>query len=108
MIRKFFGDGERDFALPSKMILELQAKTNAGFGDLLRRAMAGTYRFEDITETIRLALIGGGTSPADAARLVATYAEAEGRPFAEAHMLALDILTDRYAGSQPAEQEPAA
>lgn len=108
MIRKFFGDGERDFALPAKLILELQEKTRAGFGDLLRRATAGSYRFEDITETIRLALIGGGTSPIDAARLVESYVEAEGRPFVEAHMLALDILTDRYVGASPAEQESAA
>lgn len=104
MIRKFFGDGERDFALPAKMILELEATTGAGFGELLRRATSGSYRFRDIAETIRLALIGGNTLPLDAARLVETYVETEGRPFADAHLLALDILTDRYAGNAADEQ----
>jgi hypothetical protein len=105
MIRRFFGDGERDFALPTKMILELEATTQTGFGDLTRRMASHGYRFKDIAETIRLGLIGGGISTADAARMIATYVEDEGRPLIEAHMLALDILSNRYAGDQPIEQD---
>lgn len=104
MIRKFFGDGEREFALPARMIPELERTTGAGFGELLRKATAGSYRFAEITETIRLAMIGGGTSPEQAHALVTTYVATEGNPFVTAHMLALDILTDFYAG---ASDEPA-
>ena len=105
MIRKFFGDGEREFALPAKVIHDLESKTGAGLGELFSRAVAGLYRFADITETIRLGLIGGGTSPAEAARLVETYVSADAMPLREAHVLALEILTHRYIGDQPEEQE---
>jgi len=104
MIRKFFGDGERDFALPANMIHELERVTGNGIGELFRKATANTYRFTEVAETIRLAMIGGGTSPADASALVTAYVGTEGNPFVAAHMLALDILTDFYAG---ASDEPA-
>jgi hypothetical protein len=90
------------------MILELEAKTDAGIGELFRRAVANHYRFREITETIRLALIGGCAAPVEAARLVTAYVEADGRPFAEAHALALDILSHFYVGDQPAAPEPTA
>jgi hypothetical protein len=108
MIRKFFGDGERDFALPAKMILELERTTGAGLGELFRKLTAGTFRFAEITETIRLAMIGGGTSPEDADRLVHTYVDPEGTPLLRAHILATDILSDRYIGpNDGATDEPA-
>ena len=106
MIRKFFGDGERDFALPSKWILELERTTASGFGELLHRLRGGTFRLADLTETIRIAMIGGGASPADADALVTTYVAAEGNALIEAQILATDILLDRYAGTG-ATDEPA-
>ena len=98
-------NAERDFALPAKMIHELESKTGAGLGELITRGSAHMYRFADIAETIRLGLIGGGMSPAEAARLVETYVSADGMPLREAHVLALEILTNRYVGDQPEEQE---
>jgi hypothetical protein len=65
---------------------------------LFRKASAGTYRLAEITETIRLGMIGGGTSPADAEALTRNYVATDGTPFVEAHLLALDILTHFYAG----------
>ena len=108
MIRKFFGDGERDFALPSNMILELERTTGTGLGDLFRKATAGTYRFAEIAETIRLGMIGGGAPAHEADALVRTYVATEGNPFVEAHMLALDILTHFYVGEQKANDNEAA
>lgn len=99
MIRRFFGDGERDFALPAKMILELEEKTDTGFGDLWRKISSNSFRLIEITETIRLALIGGGTQPVDADRLVRTYVDLDGTSLVEAVVLASDILTDRYTGA---------
>ena len=70
--RAFFGDGERDFRVTPELIVELERKTGAGIGGLCRRLFAGDFKQVDVTETIRLALIGGGASPKDADALVAT------------------------------------
>ncbi|MEO7156704.1 MAG: gene transfer agent family protein [Vicinamibacterales bacterium] len=105
MIRKFFGDGERDFALPMTMIHELERKRDAAFGTLLSRVRTGQFHFDDLAETIRLALIGGGTPAQEAAALVEAYVAAEGNALIEAQILATDILLDRYAGKEPAEQD---
>lgn len=104
MIRKFFGDGERDFALPAKMILELERKRGVAFGALLSRVRDGQFYFDDLAETIRLALIGGNTPANEADALVRTYVAAEDTALIEAQILAADILLDRYAG-QAAEQD---
>ena len=64
----FFGDGERNFLLTPELIVELERKTGAGIGSLCRRLFAGEFKHAEITETIRLALIGGGTSPKEAGR----------------------------------------
>lgn len=70
-----FADGVYDFALPLPQIEELQQKTGAGIGALFARLLKGVVETEtgtyvmpsdaafyanDIVETIRLALIGGG------------------------------------------------
>ncbi|WP_105385155.1 gene transfer agent family protein [Neorhizobium alkalisoli] len=80
--RAFFGDGEKVFAFPSReLIEELERKTGQGVGALFRRFRQSDYSFSDVTEIIRLGLIGGGTAPAEADRLVSVYAI--GRPLAE-------------------------
>ena len=89
--RAFFGDKERDFALSPSLVVELEAVTGAGIGGLFKRMIANEFKAKEITETIRLGLIGGGASPEIAARLVATYVPA--RPLIEAYALAVDILT---------------
>lgn len=93
----FFGDGEHEFALPSEQILELERVTGAGFGAIYARCMAGHFQLRDLTETIRLGLIGGGMSPKSATELVAAYT----KPTAviELFELAADILEARWTGS---------
>ncbi|MEW4400532.1 gene transfer agent family protein [Agrobacterium tumefaciens] len=71
--RQFFGDQERSFHLAPDLVLELERKVGAGIGGLSRRFFAGDFRFIELTEVIRLGLIGGGTEPSDAAQLVTTY-----------------------------------
>lgn len=95
--RQFFGDGERTFSLTPVLIVELERKTGAGIGGLCRRLFAGDFRHADLTETIRLALIGGGEAPEDAAALVATYAAH--RPLAETYPLAVAILETVWFGT---------
>ena len=93
----FFGDGEKTFALPSDQILELERKTGIGIGALYTRVLSGQFGFTDITEVIRLGLIGGGTSPKDANALVDAYAKPT--PIIEAFQLAADILETRWSGA---------
>jgi hypothetical protein len=93
----FFGDGEHDFLLTPEMIVELERKTGSGIGGLCRRLFAGDFKQSDVTETIRLALVGGGTSPKDADALVAAYAI--NRPFSEIYPLAVSILETLWFGN---------
>lgn len=95
-ITRLFGDAEYRFCITSKVVTELEAQTGAGIGALFRRMIAGEFRNADIIHTLRLGLIGGGTSPHDAARLVRTYVE--DRPFAETYPLAVDVLDALYSG----------
>lgn len=90
------------FRLRFAEIVELQTLTGAGPFELYARLSAGFPKFEDVRETIRLGLIGGGigwkgrdltadppvegvevkVTPALAARLVSTYVDTYG---SEAH-----------------------
>lgn len=94
--RAFFGDGERNFLLTPELIVELERKTGAGIGALCRRLFAGDFKHADVCETIRLALIGGGTSPKEADALVAAYAIK--RPLSEIFPLAVAILNALWFG----------
>ncbi len=102
---EFFGDRECSFALPADLIIELERKTGAGIGTLCKRVFGGNFALADLFETIRLGMIGGGTTPADAAALVNTYAK--GRPLAEIFPLAVAVLELAYFGSPIAEDAPA-
>ena len=93
---QFFGDGEHDFRLSPVEILELERQTGAGIGGLCQRLFRSDFKHADVTETIRLALIGGGEKPEDAAALVAAYATT--RPLAETFPLAVAILETLWFG----------
>lgn len=92
----FFGDGEKTFALTMPMIAELERKAGVGIGALYQRLMSAQFFIADLIEVIRLGLIGAGTSPTDAQRLVDTYAT--DRPVMEIVPLALDIVEARWSG----------
>ena len=59
--RAFFLDAERDFALNRTELQELQRKLGTGIGAIFQRVGRFDFYVEDLTETLRLALIGGGT-----------------------------------------------
>lgn len=97
--RAFFGDGEKLFAFPSReLIEELERKTGQGVGALFRRFRQSDYSFSDVTEIIRLGLIGGGAAPAEADRLVSVYAI--GRPLAEVFDVADGVITALFFGTE--------
>lgn len=101
----FFGDAERMFALTDRIVRELERKTGVGIGGLCKRVFAGHFAHADLVDTIRLALIGGGTNPAEATALVDAYAI--DRPFAEIFPLAVAILETAYFGSVTPNEEAA-
>lgn len=63
--------GEHTFALPIGQLRALQDSTSAGPEQLLRRMVNGEWRVDDLRETIRLGLIGGGLPNSEAGPLVA-------------------------------------
>lgn len=127
-----FADGEYSFALHLPQLAELQAKRETGIFVLYRRVMAGRFLMdtgeavghpqlgeafaEDIYETIRLALIGGGKGVVDgteivvsvltAKRLVETYVHPA--PLMENWGIAAAILGAKIVGyTPPKKAEPA-
>lgn len=100
--RAFFGDGEKAFAFPTRdLIMELETKTGHGIGALFRRFRDTNYSFTDVSEILRLGLIGGGTAPQEADRLVSVYAV--GRPLAEVFGVADGVITTLFFGK---DEEP--
>lgn len=93
----FFGDGKKTFALTTPMIQELERKTGHGIGAIFRRIQHHQFSLQDISEVIRLGLIGGGTKPVIADALVKTYVD--GQPLVESMEVALDVIAARFLGS---------
>ncbi|MFK4256461.1 gene transfer agent family protein [Agrobacterium tumefaciens] len=96
--RTFFGDGEKVFAFPTpELIKELEEKTGHGVGALLSRLQDERFAFMDLLQIIRLGLIGGGTTPREADRLVSIYGV--GRPWRESYFIALGIMNAVFYGN---------
>lgn len=60
--------------------------------------LGGRARVNDIRETIRLGLIGGGTPPAEAAKIVRDHVDT--RPLLESALLAYNIVAASLRGVQ--------
>lgn len=100
----FFGDGEHAFKLTPELIRELETKCGP-IGALCNRVFARNFAQADISETIRLSLIGAGTAPKRAAELVAAYVD--GRPLVETFELAARILERALFGNPYGDQASA-
>lgn len=124
-----FADGRYMFRLNIAGISELQEKAGVGFGEVFARLLAGRYKdgeggsfgmptegrwfIRDLTETIRLGLIGGGQGEVDgepvevtpiiANRLVTAYVL--GRPLKEAWNLAAAIVYATVEGVEDRAHE---
>lgn len=102
-----FGGDERRFRLGIAELIALQEKRNSGPMEIAARLQLGVWRVEDVTETLRIGLMGGGTEAKKARELV----EATVRPghitehvlTARAVLLvALQGLPDDPVGKAPA------
>jgi hypothetical protein len=86
-----WADGEYTFRLAIAQLRELQEKCDAGPLELYRRMFSGKWRLDDVRETIRLGLIGGGqVPPAAALKLVIRYVD--DRPLMESVDVARVVL----------------
>lgn len=102
-VTAFFGDGEHTFTIqpqgvpdPLALIEELQEKTGVGPYRLFNNISTDDFRVGDIREVLRLGLIGGGKSPAEAYKLVQRYFDRE--PISEYSTIALDIMVGMLFG----------
>ena len=68
-----FGGDARLFRLPLGRLRALQEKTDCGPLELCGRLSGGTWRIDDVRETILQGLIGGGLDQPSATKLVMTY-----------------------------------
>lgn len=69
-----WADGEHTFRLGIAQLEELQEKAGCGPFELMRRLTVGAWRIEEVRETLRLGLIGGGMEAVQALKLVNRYA----------------------------------
>lgn len=96
-----WADGEHRFRLAIGQLRELQEKCDAGPAEVLARLSSGKWRLDDVRETLRLGLIGGGLSPGDAHRLTVRYVDE--RPWLENVQPAQAVLMAALVG---APEEP--
>lgn len=96
-----WADGTYTFRLAWGQLAELQEKCNAGPYVVLNRIHDGSWRIEDISNVIRLGLIGGGMKPVEALNKVRAYVE--DRPPLENILFARTVLS---AGLMGVADEP--
>jgi len=95
-VRLDFAGEERTFALRIRELRALQGVCDAGPGELLQRFVAQRYRVDDVRETIRQGLIGGGDTDAIATKLMRDHFD--DRPLAQFVILAQAIVAAALLG----------
>jgi len=104
-----WADGTHKFNVAKlKCVLELEEKCGCGFAEIYTRLATGKWHFNDIRETLRLGLIGGGALPDRAMTLINRYVD--DRPFAENVLPAQAVIMAALVGVQgdnPEKKTPA-
>lgn len=92
-----WGDGEHQFRTGLKEWREIQEKCGgSGLIEIMDRLAHRTWKVDDVREPIRIGLIGGGMSPAQAFALVRIYVD--GRPLGESVNVSFAILAAAIIG----------
>lgn len=93
-----FGGGSYRFRLAMGELEELQEVTGVGPYHCLRRLLAGEWHLQDVRDTLRLGLIGGGLLANDALKLTRRYVD--DRPdWLRNATLAIAVLSAALAGA---------
>jgi len=83
--------GEDVFCLSKVgLILDLEDKCKAGIGIIAGRLESGAYGLNDVRETIRLGLIGGGATPERAMASVRNHVD--GNPLSHSVLVAYAVV----------------
>lgn len=107
IIEDDFADGTYKFALTWSLAGEWEKTNGSLYATLLQTSRTGVVGLNDARELVRLGLIGGGTTPKEALRLVRTYVEE--RPAAENFELVVRIMDAFFHGKgvpDPDEGKP--
>lgn len=78
------------------LILDLEEKCQAGLATVFWRLRNDAWKYNDVRETIRIGLIGGGKSPEEAMRIVKT--QVDGQPLAALVLVAWAIIEAAMVG----------
>ncbi len=89
-LTKIWEGGEHSFALPMRQLRALQEKCDAGPEHILNRLRQGEWLMDDVYETIRLGLVGGGMEQAEANTLTR-------KVFERSHILTDGLKMDAMA-----------
>lgn len=100
-----WGDGEATFRLGIGELIELQEKCDAGPAVIAIRLEDGSWRVQDLRDTLRLGLIGAGMTPTDALIKVRRYVD--GRPLVESVQPARAVLLAALLGVKPSGEASA-
>ena len=88
-IEQLWADGTYTFRLGLDEIEELERKRDLSIFEIVERLRVRRCRLPDISEVLRIGLIGGGTTPLNALALVKRYVDA--RPLDESRDIAYAI-----------------
>lgn len=95
LITRDWADGTYSFRIAYGQWLELQESCHAGPLEIYTALLMRRWRVEHIREIVRVGLIGAGTDPATALRLVKRHVE--DRPIMESVEIALNIVAAALA-----------
>ncbi len=92
-----WGDGPHKFNIAKiKSVLELEEKCEAGIAEIFQRIRSDRWHINDVRETLRISLIGGGMTPDKALSLINRYCD--DRPWAESLQPAMLIIMAAMVG----------
>ena len=91
--------GEHQFCLAKVgLIFDLEAKCDAGIAVVFTRLQSGTWKLNDVRETVRLGLVGGGMAPDKALELVRAHVDENPNGLAPTVLLAYAIIETVLVG----------
>lgn len=88
-IEQPFGDGDHTFRLGLAEIEELERKRDLSIFEIVERLRLRQCRLSDISEVLRIGLVGGGMPPVEALALVRRYVDE--RPIDESRDIAYAV-----------------
>ena len=97
--------GSHAFGFQIGELRALQDETNSGPGEVLSRLNAGSWRVDDITSTLRLGLVGGGLSDADASAVITRVTAGSDANWFTLALTASSVLSSGLFGNPDAPPE---